>query len=73
MHRTSLRRIAPNAARSDRLRRLRTRQWSLTESLCSPLCELVLPTTERRGNNLKGFKDLNLKAKARFWPWLPCM
>jgi hypothetical protein len=26
--------------------------------------------SERRGNNFKGFKDFNLRAKARFWPWL---
>jgi len=25
---------------------------------------------ERRGNNLKGLKDFNLKAKAIIWPWL---
>ena len=25
---------------------------------------------ERRGNTLTGFKDFNLKAEARIWPWL---
>ena len=25
---------------------------------------------ERRGNNLKGFKDFYLKAKAIIWPWV---
>jgi len=25
-------------------------------------------TSERRGNTLKGFKDFDLKAKAKFWP-----
>jgi hypothetical protein len=26
------------------------------------------PARERRGNNLKGFQDFDLKAKARIWP-----
>jgi len=29
---------------------------------------LLLSASERRGSNLKGFKDFNLKAKARIWP-----
>ena len=28
----------------------------------------VFPASERRGNSLEGFKDLNLKAAARTWP-----
>ena len=28
----------------------------------------TVPTAQQRGNNLKGFEDFYLKAKARIWP-----
>ena len=31
---------------------------------------LYQPARERRGNNLKGFKDFYLNANARICPWL---
>jgi len=30
--------------------------------------ETIQPPSERRGNNLKGFKEFHLKVKARIWP-----
>ena len=30
---------------------------------------VAVSASERRGNDLKGLKDFDLKAKAIFWPW----
>jgi len=38
-----------------------------------PSSEPVGTASERRGNNLKGFKHFYLEAKARIWPWLAYM
>jgi len=30
----------------------------------------MTPRLHRKGNDLKTFKDFNLQAWAKFWPWL---
>ena len=34
-----------------------------------PRCPWRQPATKRRGDNLKGFQNFGLNAKARIWPW----
>jgi len=41
---------------------------SLMEDALSTVSWLPNEESERRGNNLKGFRDLNPKTKTRIWP-----
>jgi len=46
----------------DRVVDTRDARWRATDE------GSALTDSERRGNNLKGFKDVDLEAKARIWP-----